>query len=77
MSEETFFPILRFAAFAAQSDDTLRLEEGALLLTEIAGRGVARARYQRQLDTLAAEVWAELGSATRLLTPGQRGRRRT
>src|SRR5579875_42874 len=77
MNEEAFFPILRFARFAAQPDAVLRLEEGAFLLTEIVKSPVACGRYRRQLDSLAAEVWAELGPATRLLSPSQRGRRHT
>jgi len=75
MNEEAFFPLLRFAAYAAQPDQALRLDEGALLIAELAYPTLAHARYLRQLDTLAAEVWAELGPAMRQLRRSQAGRR--
>jgi regulator of sirC expression with transglutaminase-like and TPR domain len=75
MNEEAFFPLLRFAAYAAQPDHALRLDEGALLIAELAYPTLAHARYLRQLDTLAVEVWAELGPAMRQLRRSLAGRR--
>jgi regulator of sirC expression with transglutaminase-like and TPR domain len=56
-------PALRFSAFAALPDDRLRLDEGVLLVAEIAYPDLIHARVLRRLDVLAAEVRAELGMA--------------
>lgn len=77
MQELAFAPILRFAAFAQQPDSSLRLDEGALLIAELAHPELNRARYIRTLDALAAEVWAALGSSARLLRADQATRRAT
>lgn len=77
MQELAFAPILRFAAFARQPDMALRLDEGALLVAEIAHPQLDRGRYIRVLDALAAEVWAALGSSARLLRADQSTRRST
>lgn len=75
MNEEAFFPLLRFAAYVAQPDAALHLDEGALLIAELAYPSLSHTRYLRQLDMLAAEVWAELGPAMRQLRRSQAGRR--
>lgn len=77
MREPDFAPILRFTAFARQPDEALRLDVGALLLGEIEQANLAAARYQRDLDALAAEVWAALGPSARLLRPEYANRRST
>ena len=77
MQELAFAPILRFDAFARRPDAALRLDEGALLIAEIAHPHLNRARYIQQLDALAAEVWAALGPSARLLRPDQALRRAT
>jgi len=77
MQELAFAPILRFAAFAQQPDSALRLDEGALLVAEVAQPRLDRERYKRQLDALAAEVWAALGPSARLLRADQASRRST
>ena len=77
MQELAFAPILRFAAFARQPDMALRLDEGALLVAEVAHPQLDRGRYIHTLDALAAEVWAALGSSARLLRADQSTRRST
>ena len=77
MQELAFAPILRFAAFAQQPESALRLDEGALLIAEVAHPRLDRERYKRQLDALAAEVWAALGPSARLLRADQANRRAT
>ncbi len=77
MQELAFAPILRFAAFARQPDMALRLDEGALLVAEVAHPQLDRGRYIHALDALAAEVWAALGSSARLLRADQSTRRST
>ncbi len=77
MQELAFAPILRFAAFARQPDMALRLDEGALLVAEVAHPQLDRARYIHDLDALAAEVWAALGPSARLLRADQSTRRTT
>lgn len=67
---------VRFSAWAAQPPAAQRLDEGALLVAEIARPGLDHQKTIRQLDTLAAEVWEALGHDTRLLRPEQAGRRR-
>lgn len=75
MNEEAFLPILRFAAYVAQPESALRLDVGALLIAELAYPALAPTPYLRRLDTMAAEVWAELGPAMRQLRRSQAGRR--
>jgi regulator of sirC expression with transglutaminase-like and TPR domain len=77
VQELAFAPILRFAAFARQPDAALRLDEGALLIAEVAYPQLNRAHYIHELDALAAEVWAALGPSARLLRPDQATRRST
>ncbi|HEX8994408.1 MAG TPA: transglutaminase-like domain-containing protein [Ktedonobacterales bacterium] len=77
MQELAFAPILRFAAFARQPDAALRLDEGALMIAEIARPQLDRTHYIHELDALAAEVWAALGSSARLLRADQAMRRAT
>ena len=68
---------VRFSAWAALPPEALRLDEGALLVAEIARPGLDHATVIRQLDALAAEVWEALGPDTRLLRPEQARRRRS
>lgn len=77
MQELAFAPILRFAAFARRPDAALRLDEGALLVAEVAHPQLNHAKYIRELDALAAEVWAALGPNARLLRPDRALRRST
>lgn len=77
MQELAFAPILRFATFARQPDAALRLDEGALLIAEAGRPGLDHARYIRELDALAAQVWAALGSSAKLLRAEQTTRRET
>lgn len=62
-------PALRFGAFAALPDERLRLDEGALLVAEIAYPDLVHARVLRRLDALAAAVRAELGMAADEMLP--------
>jgi regulator of sirC expression with transglutaminase-like and TPR domain len=77
VQELAFAPILRFAAFTRQADAELRLDEGALLVAEVARPQLNHARSIRHLDALAAEVWAALGPSARLLRADQATRRST
>ena len=77
VQELAFAPILRFAAFARQTDTAMRLDEGALLVAEVARPGLQQARYIQEIDALAAEVWAALGPSARLLRADQANRRET
>lgn len=77
VQELAFAPILRFAAFARRPDAALRLDEGSLLISEIAHPRLNHARYIHELDALAADVWAALGASARLLRPDQATRRST
>lgn len=62
MAHETgLAPALRFSAYARQPDDRLALDEGALLLAEVAYPPRARGPALRQLDALADAVRGELG----------------
>lgn len=67
---------MRFSAWAAQPTERQRLDEGALLVAEIARPDLDHRPAIRLLDTFAAEVWESLGSDTRLLRPEQTSRRR-
>ena len=62
-------PALRFSAFAALPDERQRLDEGALLVAEVAYPDLIHARVLRRLDALAAEVCAELGMAQGAMLP--------
>lgn len=62
-------PALRFSTFAAQPDDRLCLDEGALLVAEIAYPDLVHARVLRRLDALAAAVRDELGMAADDMLP--------
>ncbi len=75
VQELIFAPILRFAAFAQRPDASLRLDEGTLLIAEVGRPQVDHAHAIRELDALAAEVWAALGPKARLLRPDQVTRR--
>lgn len=66
---------VRFSAWVARPPAEWRLDEGALLVAEIGHPGLDHAAALSQLDGLAAEVWAALGPAARLLRPNQLGRR--
>jgi regulator of sirC expression with transglutaminase-like and TPR domain len=66
---------VRFSVWAASPPETQRLDEGALLIAEIGHPGLDHRPSIRQLDALAAEVWASLGPSTRLLRPRQLARR--
>lgn len=63
VNETALEPALRFSAYAALPDERLRLDEGALLVAEIAYPDLSHTSVQRKLDALAAEVRAELGMA--------------
>lgn len=66
---------VRFSVWAASPPETQRLDEGALLIAEIGHPNLDHRRAIRQLDALAAEVWASLGPSTRLLRSHQVARR--
>jgi regulator of sirC expression with transglutaminase-like and TPR domain len=72
----TLAAAVRFSAWAALPPVAQRLDEGALLIAEIARPGLNHQKVIRQIDTLAAEVWEALGHDTRLLRPDQVVRRR-
>lgn len=72
---QTLAAAVRFSAWAACPLEAQRLDEGALLIAEIGRPGLDHHRPIRQLDMLAAEVWAALGSSTRLLRSSQVMRR--
>lgn len=71
----TLTAAVRFSAWAARPSETQRLDEGALLIAEIGRPGLDHRPAIHQLDALAAEIWATLGSSTRLLRPSQVTRR--
>ncbi len=73
----TLAAAVRFSAWAARPPEAQRLDEGALLIAEIGHPGLDHHHSIRQLDALAAEVWAALGPSTRLLRPSQLARRDT
>ena len=73
----TLAAAVRFSAWAARPPETQRLDEGALLIAEIGQPDLDHNRSIRQIDALAAEVWAALGASTRLLRPSQLARRDT
>jgi regulator of sirC expression with transglutaminase-like and TPR domain len=53
---------VRFDAFASQPDWRMDLDEGALLIADIAYPDLPHGRYRRQLDALAAAVRVELAT---------------
>jgi regulator of sirC expression with transglutaminase-like and TPR domain len=68
---------VRFNAWVARPPAEQRLDEGALLIAELGNSELDHRQAILQLDAFAAEIWAELGSATRLLNGSQIGRRST
>jgi regulator of sirC expression with transglutaminase-like and TPR domain len=63
VNETALEAALRFDVFAALPDERLRLDEGALLVAEIAYPKLAHAPLLRRLDALAGKVRAELRMA--------------
>jgi regulator of sirC expression with transglutaminase-like and TPR domain len=72
---QTLTAAVRFSAWIARPPEAQRLDEGALLIAEIGRPNLDHNRSIRLLDALTAEVWAELGPATRMLRPSQITRR--
>lgn len=62
MDTAPFTPLLRFAAFAARPDVQLDLEQGALMMADIAYTDLNFAHYQWRLHALAEVVREALGA---------------
>lgn len=67
MSDESLRALLRFAAYVRQPEQTMDLDEGALLIADLGSPGLDHAYMRRLLDALATEVRTELRMA-----PGSR-----
>ncbi len=78
MDELPLRPLLHFATYAAQPDESLDLAEGALLIADAAYPHLDHDRYLRRLDGFADSVRRELGmSASDRLPRREVGRRDT
>ncbi|MFI5271772.1 MAG: SirB1 family protein [Ktedonobacterales bacterium] len=74
MDESALHPSLRFSAFAALPEERMRLDEGALLIAELAYPRLPHAPVLRRLDALARDVRAELAMAPdAMIAPGATG----
>lgn len=62
METAPFASLLRFAAFAARPDAQLHLDQGALMMADVAYPEVNAAHYQRRIDALASLVRESLGA---------------
>src|SRR5260370_41650173 len=71
MNDQPVASLLRFDAFARQSEERLGLAEGALLVAEAAYPTMDPRRYRRRLDALAAAVRPELGLARGATLPAE------
>lgn len=66
---------VRFNAWVTRPPAEQRLDEGALLIAELGDPRLDHRLAILQLDAFAAEIWATLGHAARLLNASQIGRR--